>query len=124
MKATTITKENIATFVVRFYENTIKDEEIGHFFTELLGEDINNEKWQEHIETLTEFWTTMVLKIPEYYGSPFPPHIDMKLTRRSFERWLEVLDNTLDELYTKEAPSEIRKVGEIICNNFMERLGL
>jgi len=124
LKATTLTRENIEVFVHRFYENTIYDEEIGHFFTELLGDDIKNKKWQEHIDILIEFWCAMLLKDGDYYGSPFAPHIDMKLTRASFDRWLVVLDNTLDELYEEVPAKKIAEVGEIICNSFMERLGL
>lgn len=125
MKADNITRENIHRFVVVFYEKVMVDNEVGSFFIDVLGEDINNKKWQEHIEILTEFWCSMVLKDGDYYGSAFAPHAAMKgLKRETFERWLVILDETLDEIYDKGSSKIFREIGTIISNNFMRNLNL
>jgi hemoglobin len=125
LKQTEVTRENIEVFVVKFYEAIMEDKEVGPFFIDILGDDINNSKWQEHIEILIEFWCAMILKEGDYYGSPFSPHADMSgLKRITFVRWLEILDVVLADIYEPAPAKQIREVGEIICNNFMQRLGL
>ena len=125
MKAEQITRENIAVFVVKFYENILEDKEVGPFFIDILGDDIQNKKWQEHIEILIEFWASMLIKDGDYVGSFFEPHATMQgLKRATFERWLEILDETLEGIYDKRCSQEFRNLGEIISNNFMKNLNL
>ncbi len=124
MLANTITEKNIEKFVILFYTNIIKDEEVGPFFTDILGKDINNQLWQDHIELLCDFWCSMTLEHNSYRGSPFAPHATMKLKRETFERWLVILDETLCEVYDKETGRIFKETGAIMSKNFMRNLGL
>lgn len=56
-----ITEENIKIFVRKFYTTIMEDDEVGPFFINILGDDINNEKWQTHIEVLNNFWASVTL---------------------------------------------------------------
>lgn len=120
----TITDENIRKFVVLFYSKTIEDKVIGHYFVDILGEDLTNKEWSEHIDILTDFWASMILGRDNYSGSPFSPHIQMQLKREDFQRWLEVLDETLNEIYERKASEPFREIGTVISRNFMRNLGL
>jgi hemoglobin len=123
MKETTITPKNLNTFVIAFYKRILEDKELSPFFIKILGSDIKNDKWQNHIKRLTAFWSAMLIKEEAYYGSPFSPHAKMKeLKRESFEKWLVVLDEVLDKHYEKEPAKQIRAVGEKVCDSFMRRL--
>ena len=125
MKYKEINQKNINEFVVLFYTNIIKDEKVGPFFIEILGEDINNTKWQTHIELLTDFWASMLLNDDNYSGSPFAPHVSMKaLKRETFQRWIEILDETLNTLYEEETSKTFKQIGQIMSRNFMRNLGL
>lgn len=117
-----ITKDNIELFVKRFYENAIENEQIGHFFTNILGEDLNNKAWQEHMDILIDFWSSMVLKEENYTGSAFAPHAKMKLCKADFTCWQKILDNTLDEFYDTKNAEQFKEIGIVMSKNFLRRL--
>ncbi len=125
MKHTQITPKNIRIFVIDFYTRILKDDIVGPFFIDILGDDIENKKWQEHIDILCEFWSAMILKEGDYFGSPFAPHATMKgLQRETFTRWLEILDECVSEMYDENCANQYKDIGQIISENFMARLGL
>lgn len=125
MKEKKITKENIHQFVIKFYTNILEDDIVSPEFKRILGDDITNSKWQDHIELLSDFWATMVLSENSYIGSPFPVHTTMQnLSRETFYQWLNILDYTLDEIYEKECQANFKNVGSIMAKNFMMKLGL
>lgn len=119
-----ITPENIKLFVVTFYTKTIQDEKIGHYFSEILGDDITNKAWLEHIDILTDFWSSMLLGEKSYRGSPFAPHIAMNLKREDFKQWLILLEETLDEIYENKTSQPFIQIGHVISTNFMRNLNL
>lgn len=119
----TITEENIKIFVITFYTKIMKNEIVGPFFIEILGDDMENKKWQEHIEVLCEFWASVTLGQRSYRGSPFAPHARMQgLKRETFEKWIEIFFETLDEMYEAETSLIFKKSGSIMAQNFMRNL--
>lgn len=119
----TITEENIKIFVITFYTKIMKNEIVGPFFIEILGDDMKNQKWEEHITVLCNFWALVTLDKRVYRGSPFPPHARMKgLKRETFEKWLEIFFETLDEMYEEETSLIFKKNGSIMAQNFMRNL--
>lgn len=125
MLENSITSSNINIFVVKFYEKVMLDEKIGKFFTDILGKEISNEAWSEHIDLLCDFWESMLIGGSSYRGSPFTPHIGMQgLTDESFKQWLKIFFETLDEIYEKETSLKFKEVGTIMAQNFMKNLGL
>lgn len=123
-KYTQITKENLKEFVNKFYTTILKDDVVGPFFIERLGDDMSNEKWTLHLNTLNEFWSTMILRDGNYYGAPFPPHVTMDLKRETFYSWLTIFNDVLDEMYEPTATMQMKDAGSTIANNFINRLGL
>ena len=125
LKEEQITRENIAVFVVKFYENILEDKEVGPFFIDILGDDIQNKKWQEHIEILIEFWGSMLIQDGDYIGSFFEPHEKMiGLKKETFAQWLMILDVTLEEIYDEKCSQEFRKLGQVISKSFIKNLNL
>jgi hemoglobin len=120
-----ITEKNIKFFVNKFYAKVLKDEEVGPFFIELLGTNMENEKWQEHIEVLCNFWASVTLGHKTYRGSPFAPHRNFQgLKRETFYRWLELFFETLEEIYEHEITLVFKETGSIMAQNFMRNLRL
>lgn len=118
-----INAENINTFVLSFYTKVMEDEKIGHFFTDILGDDLNNKQWQAHIEILCDFWESMTCGGSSYRGSPFAPHVKlMGLTQESFETWLRIFFETLDEIYEVDVSVPFKEAGSIMAQNFMRNL--
>jgi len=125
LKFSKIDENNIRIFVIDFYKRIIEDKEVGPFFIDILGDDINNKKWQEHIDTLCDFWSSMILKTNNYVGSPFAPHTTLKgLKKETFNQWLKILDECVDNIYDKNCAKQFKTIGNIISENFMEKLGI
>jgi len=68
-----------------------------------------------------------VLVTPDnsYYGNPFAPHLSIgALKRETFEQWLKLFHETLDEVYEPEVSLLFKERSTIIAGNFMRNLGL
>jgi len=125
MLETQVTKENIHKMIILFYTKIIKDEQVGSFFIEKLGDDLKSEKWVKHLETLTSFWATVPLQDFTYKGNPFAPHAQIKgISSQAFQRWLELFFQTLDTIYVEEIANSFKLRSQVIAGNFMRNLGL
>jgi len=123
MQAHEITQENIRTLVMAFYTKIIKDDIVGPFFIAKLGEDMNNEHWVTHLEVIVGFWSSLALGNPKYSGHLFLPHTKLgQLKRETFEQWLKLFAETLDEVYVESIASKFKERSMIIAGNFMRNL--
>lgn len=120
-----INKQNVGKMVKMFYAKVIRDDEIGYIFTDILGDDLQNEHWEEHIETLTNFWLTMLGYSQEYRGNPFAPHMALDgLTREKFARWLEIFHKVVSKVFNEEIANMFKERSSMVATNFMRNLGL
>ena len=125
MQNNEVTKENLNKMVILFYTKILKDELVGPFFIEKLGDDLQNEQWTPHIELLTNFWASIALGDPAYKGNPFAPHLDIQnISRVAFQRWLELFAETLDVIYIPQIADQFKQRSTVIAGNFMRNLGL
>jgi len=109
----------------RFYSAVLKDDLIADFFIERLDDEMISDEWQAHLDLLTEFWVSTILKEGTYKGQPIKPHMHMEgLKKESFERWLELFFTTVDKFYEKEAADAFKHHSEKIANNFIKLLKL
>ena len=120
-----VTKENLNKMVILFYTNILKDEIVGPFFIEKLGDDLKNDQWVPHIELLTDFWASIALGDTTYRGNPFAPHMQIQnLSRVAFQRWLELFSQTLDKIYVPQIAEQFKQRSNTIAGNFMRNLGI
>ncbi|PHS31990.1 MAG: globin [Sulfurovum sp.] len=125
MQAEKISRDNIRTFVMKFYAKIIKDETVGPFFIAKLGDDMQSERWQTHLEIIVGFWISLVFGNPKYRGRLFLPHTKLgQLKRETFEQWLKLFGETLDEAYIPEVSKIFKERAELIASNFMRNLGI
>lgn len=118
-----ITKENIETLVTLFYHKAMKDEQIGHYFLLELGDDIENEEWKDHIDTLVNFWTTVFLDEELYFSDPYGPHFTIVgLKQEDFTHWIALFSETADEVYTPEIAEQFKEKGIYYSKDFIQRL--
>ena len=62
---------------------------------------------------------------PGYRGHPFPPHMFIApLTRKMFERWLELFKATADEYFIPEIADLFYAKAEEFAKEFMENLSV
>ncbi|MEA2047285.1 MAG: group III truncated hemoglobin [Campylobacterota bacterium] len=123
MQAEKITHENIRTLIMHFYAKIIRDDIVGPFFIAKLGEDIHSELWQTHLETIVGFWTSLAFGQPKYNGNLFLPHTQLgQLKRETFEQWLKLFAETLDEIYVEGIAEKFKERSRLIARNFMNNL--
>ena len=120
-----INKENVDLLVTNFYTKVLEDELISPFFIKKLGKKLDSKVWQKHIVLISNFWYTIATGKGIYSGSPFAPHMQIEgLKRESFERWLKLFFETLDEIYVTDIANAFKERSSIIASNFMRNLAL
>jgi hemoglobin len=84
----------IGRLVRDFYGRVREDERLGPIFAGVIGED-----WEPHLEKMTEFWCSVILKTRSYEGRPVPAHLKLKQVREEdFAIWLSHFRKTANEL--------------------------
>ncbi len=84
----------IGKLVRAFYARVRADERLGPIFAgEIRGD------WEPHLEKMTDFWCSVILKDGSYFGRPVPAHLKLKQVREAdFDIWLGHFRRTADEL--------------------------
>lgn len=94
---------DIKLLVDSFYGKVREDALLAPIFNEKIGR-----RWSEHLPKMYRFWQTVLLGEHTYQGSPFPPHAQLPIDASHFERWLELFQGTIDELFTGEKAEEAK----------------
>lgn len=95
------TRNDVSVLVHTFYTKIRKDELLGPIFNAHIPED----KWPEHLNTLTDFWESNLFGLIKFKGDPSQKHIDVdknlgyKIEQTHFGKWLQLWFETIDELY-------------------------
>jgi len=121
-----VSKENLNKLVIKFYAKVVKDDLIGPIFIDVLGKDLKSEKWQAHIQLLTNFWAAIALGESDYNGSPFAPHVEFadRLSIKAFEQWLKLFFETLNTIYEPALAQQFLARSKNIAGNFIRNLNL
>lgn len=89
-------REEIAEFVERFYRDLSQDERFHPYFA---GID-----WHAHLQTLEDFWATTLLGSEDYDSDADhviethrPINAERPFDAALFDRWLELLHQTLED---------------------------
>lgn len=121
----TVDRENIREMVHAFYSLVLKDDILGPIFTRVLGDDMQNGKWHEHLHRLDAFWLLLMGHVSSYQGDPTPAHAFIgPLTPESFERWLELFHGVVHRLYVPEVAEKLDKKAQIVAAQLRENLGV
>jgi Truncated hemoglobins len=101
-------RQDIALLVDRFYGKVRVDELLGPIFNDVAQVD-----WDEHLETLTNFWNTVLMGEAGYKGNPMLVHIllnkKVPLAGKHFDHWLAMFRATIDELFAGEKADTIKE---------------
>ncbi|MEO8721121.1 MAG: group III truncated hemoglobin [Ginsengibacter sp.] len=93
--------EDIKILVDTFYGKVRADSLIGPIFDERI-----QNRWPQHLAKMYAFWQTVLLGEHTYYGSPFPPHAQLPVSKIHFEKWLALFAETLNELFSGKIAEE------------------
>lgn len=83
----------IGGIVRDFYARVRNDQRLGPIFARHIAGD-----WEPHLEKMTDFWCSVILKTGEYQGRPVPAHLKLKDVREpDFAIWLGLFRQTVQE---------------------------
>ncbi|MGE8701972.1 MAG: group III truncated hemoglobin [Achromobacter sp.] len=87
------TEAEIQDLVHTFYAKARADDALGPIFNGMVHD------WDEHLATLSDFWSAVILGTRRFTGMPMPKHAAMpNLKAELFERWLVLFNETTDAL--------------------------
>ena len=108
-------KADIELLIDSFYDRVKKDEKIGFIFNEIIGGD-----WSHHLPVMYHFWDMVLFAKPGYEGSPVKKHLEIdnkiKLEKEHFDRWLELWNGMVDELFTGEIADMAKNKAALMDN--------
>ncbi|SFV64938.1 Truncated hemoglobins [hydrothermal vent metagenome] len=120
-----VDRGSIEKMVRHFYAVLIEDDLVGPYFIRALGDDLSNDKWYEHFQTLNKFWLMMMTGEKGYMGDPFLPHVFIgQLYPETFERWLKLFKEVISEFFVPEIADKFYRKAEILSAQFIENLEL
>lgn len=105
--------DDVKSLVNTFYGKVREDETLSGIFNDRI-----QERWPEHLEKMYRFWQTLLLEEHTYFGAPFPPHANMPVEHRHFERWLALFEQTVDDLFSGEKAEEAKWRGRKMAQMF------
>ncbi|MBL0333085.1 MAG: group III truncated hemoglobin [Chlorobiota bacterium] len=108
MKHDVTNRKDIENLVNTFYEKVKLDTHIGYFFL-----DIVNVNWEKHLPIMYDFWENVLFYSGNYSGNPMDVHIKLNeiapIKIEHFQRWLEIFNETVDELFEGETSFRLKQ---------------
>jgi hemoglobin len=97
-------KAKVKGFVEAFYSRVRLDSLLNPVFSRVIAE----EKWPEHLETMTNFWMAVGFAGPAFSGDPMTKHARIgEITSDHFERWLAIFEVVANEYWDKEVAAQL-----------------
>ena len=96
MTSPSLTREQLADLVRRFYGRARGDAALGPIFEAAV------EDWNAHFEHLTAFWAATLLGERGFSGNPMAAHLRHPVTPEMFDRWLALWSETARELFAPD----------------------
>ncbi|MBD2715959.1 group III truncated hemoglobin [Microvirga sp. STR05] len=108
---------DIKLLVDTFYQKVNEDELLNPVFNGFAHVD-----WARHLPIMYDFWSSILLGSSRYHGRPFPKHMPLPIDATHFQRWLELFEATLDELFAGPKAEEAKVRALNIATMFEYRL--
>lgn len=99
-----MTESDVKVLVNAFYQKVREDEILEPVFAAVIK---NN--WDAHLARMTDFWSTLLLYTKKYKDDPMPKHLPLPIVKEHFDRWLQLFNQTIDELFEGEIAENARK---------------
>ncbi|WP_153797168.1 group III truncated hemoglobin [Foetidibacter luteolus] len=104
--------EDVDLMVNSFYDKVRKDELLAPVFSSRI-----TGHWEPHLQTMRNFWYSVLFAQPVYQGNPFAKHIGLIVDETHFNRWLQLFNANLDEHFagdkTEEAKTKAGKMSQL-----------
>lgn len=118
MKLDIQNRTDIALLISTFYTKARADDLLGHIFNEVA--QVN---WETHLPIMYDFWETTLFHKAKYRGRPIELHKALHkkspLTAVHFQRWIQLFEQTTDELFEGEK-ADLAKVRAVSIATVMQ----
>ncbi len=115
------TREDIELLVETFYTGTFADPVLGPIFVDIVQLDL-----PRHMPIMCDFWETVLFQAGKYGRNAFGVHLDLHqqepLTPTHFQRWLDIWETTVDDLFQGEKANLAKVQAGRIANGISGRL--
>lgn len=108
---------DIELMVNTFYGAVRQDEFLSPIFNGAIGDH-----WDAHLETMYNFWQTVLLHQFAYKGSPFAPHRKLPIHQDHFDRWLALFSTSMDKNFEGKVAEEAKWRAGKMAEMFMYKL--
>ena len=113
-----LTTDNVAALIDTFYNRIQVHPHLGPVFNAAVHD------WDEHKALLTSFWNSVALKTQTYRGTPMREHFNKGGEFEHFDMWLELWQQTTDEMLEPEAAELLQHYASRIGQSLRYGLGL
>ena len=118
MKKAIETREDIELLVDQFYSRILKDAMLRPIFIDIAGIQL-----EEHLPILYDFWEGLLLQTNNYRRNTMAKHLELNrkfpLTKTHFDRWLALLNETIDEFF-EGSKADLAKVRALSIATMMQ----
>lgn len=111
-----LTRADVKLLVDRFYESVKADQLLAPVFAHV--------DWPNHLPIMYNFWSSVVLGDMSYSGNPLAKHLNLKIGKEHFTRWLELFTATVDEHFAGFNATEVKNRARAIANLFQFKMSL
>jgi hemoglobin len=113
--------EDVQLLVHSFYTKVLMDEKLALFF-----KYVASTGWQKHLEGMERFWCNVLFHEGGYSGNPLQVHKALhqfnRLDSSLFHRYMQLFDETVDELFTGDKAEVVKQRALSISNVMEERI--
>lgn len=99
-----LSETDVEVLVNTFYTRVRQDSLLFPVFDRIVK---NN--WEHHLKRMTDFWSTLLLYTKKYSDDPLPKHLPLPVEKIHFDRWLQLFNETIDELFEGTIAENARK---------------
>lgn len=102
------TRNDLEALMVSFYGKAMKDELIGHYFTEVVPLNL-----ETHIPLIAGFWESVLFEKGTYQGNVLQVHERIHqldaFRDEHFARWVVLFTETVDEYFSGEHAEKLKQ---------------
>jgi hemoglobin len=107
-----VDEASIHRLVHGFYAKVRQDSLLGPIFDSRIAD------WDEHLERMCRFWSSVMTMSGAYHGNPMAKHIRLPVDAEHFDRWLALFEATAAEVCSPDAAPQFIERARRIASSF------
>jgi len=114
-----LSRSTIERLVHTFYARVVQDGLIGPIFLDAL---CGREAWQDHIETMVQFWESLLLGSKTYRGRTVAKHqVLPPLSGAMFDRWHALFEETTHDIFETDVANRVIRIAHRAGSSIRKR---